>query len=424
MGNNMTLCRKIKLYPVGDKEEVNRVYSFIRDGQYAQYQGLNLLMGQLTSSYYKYNRDIKNPNFKEEQKAILRGSNEILKDINFATGVDTKSAITQKVKQDFSIALKNGLAKGERTITNYKRTFPLITRGRDIKITHEYGSYNDLLDALHKTDLKLYVNWVNKIRFKIVFGNPKKSYALREEIKNIIEGVYKIQQSSILVDGKNIILNLSISIPKQELELDENTVVGVDLGIAIPAVCGLNNNDYSRKSIGSKDDFLRIRTQLQSQKRRLQKNLVSTKGGHGRGHKLKSLDKLSKRESNFVQTYNHFVSKQVVDFAISNKAKYINIEDLSSFSKKNGKEENDKHFILRNWSYYQLQQYIKYKAEKKGIEVRLINPYHTSQVCSKCGHWEEGQRDRQDHFKCKSCGYEDNADFNASKNIAKSIDFR
>jgi transposase len=78
---------------------------------------------------------------------------------------------------------------------------------------------------------------------------------------------------------------------------------------------------------------------------------------------------------------------------------------------------------LRNWSYYQLQQFIEYKAKKYGIEVRKVNPYHTSQICSKCGHWEERQRDRQDHFLCKECGYEVNADFNASRNIAKSTNF-
>ena len=51
---------------------------------------------------------------------------------------------------------------------------------------------------------------------------------------------------------------------------------------------------------------------------------------------------------------------------------------------------------------------------------RKINPCYTSQVCSCCGHWEEGQRVDQSHFKCKSCGTELNADFNASRNIAKS----
>mgnify|MGYP003292512651 CR=1 FL=1 len=168
----MILTRKIQLVPVGDKEEVDRVYKFIRDGQYAQYQACNLLMGQLMSEYYKYNRDIKNEEFKKKQKEICKNSNPLFKDIDFAVGVDTLSSVKQRVKQDFSTALKNGLAKGERTITNYKRTNPLITRSRSITFYHPYENYNDFLDKLFTSDLEVYMKWVNKICFKLIFGNP------------------------------------------------------------------------------------------------------------------------------------------------------------------------------------------------------------------------------------------------------------
>ena len=30
-------------------------------------------------------------------------------------------------------------------------------------------------------------------------------------------------------------------------------------------------------------------------------------------------------------------------------------------------------YTLRNWSYFQLQEFIKYKANKNGIEVRFVN---------------------------------------------------
>lgn len=77
---------------------------------------------------------------------------------------------------------------------------------------------------------------------------------------------------------------------------------------------------------------------------------------------MQSLERLKKRERNWVQTYNHKISKQIVDFAIKNKAQYINIEDLSGF--------DSSQFVLRNWSYFELQQFIEYKANKYGIIVR------------------------------------------------------
>lgn len=421
--DRMTICRKIKLYPVGDKEEVNRVYQFIRNGQYAQYQACNRLMGQLCAEYYNYNRDIKNEDFKKRQKEIMTNSNQNLQDIDFAVGVDTPSAVTQKVKQDFSTALKNGLAKGERGTTNYKRTNPLITRGRNLKFYHEYEAYQDFLDNINSSDLAVYIKWVNKITFKIVFGNPHRSQELRYVVQNILEENYKVQGSSIGVEDNKIILNLSLSIPKDIRKLDENTVVGVDLGVAVPAMCALNNNLYVRKSIGSKDDFLRVRTKLQSQRKRLQKSLANTSGGHGREKKLKSLERMKKTEAHFVETYCHMVSKRVVDFALRNSAKYINVENLTGY------DTDD--FILRNWSYYKLQEYITYKAAKYGIEVRKVNPCYTSQVCSVCGNWEQDQRKSQSVFECangecdsyKKYEYGFNADFNAARNIAKSTLF-
>ena len=416
--DTQTITRKIQLYPVGDEKEINRVYKYIRDGMYVQYQASNLLMGQLASEYFKCNRDIKSESFKVAQKEIFKAENPLLQEIEFPKGNDTLSSVTQKVRQDFSTALKNGLARGERTITNYKRTNPLLVRNRNLNFCHEYKSYNDFLEKLFDSDLEVFIKWVNKIKFKVVFGNPHKSHELRCVIQNIFEEIYKVQGSSIQFDktGKKIILNLSLAIPKKRMELDENTVVGVDLGVAIPAVCALNNDEYARDFIGSKDDFLRVRTRIQNQKRRLQKGLKFTSGGHGRNKKLKPLKKFEDYEKNFVQTYSHMVSKHVVDFAVKHNAKYINVEDLEGYRASD--------FILRSWSYYKLEQYITYKARIYGIEVRKVNPYHTSQICSCCGHWEQGQRIDQSHFKCKLCGAELNADFNAAKNIAKSKDFR
>ena len=414
------LTRKIQLIPVGDKDEVNRVYNFIRDAQYSQYLGLNRLMSELVVAFYQNNRQL-NSDFNEKRKRILSNSNTILDDIEFSKGCDTKSQIVQKVRADFNKALKNGLAKGEIAVTNYKRTNPLLVRGRDLKFCHNYDTFEEFEKHLFNNDLEVYIKFVNYIQFKIVFGSPHKSMALRSEIKEIISKNYSVQGSSIQIEDKKIILNLSMSVPVKEIELDENVIVGVDLGLAIPAVCALNTNDYIKKSIGSAEDFLRQRTKIQNQKRTIQKNLVQVSGGHGRKKKLRHLEKIRKSEEHWVRTYNHFVSKQVVDFAIKNKAKYINVEDLSGF--------DSSKFILRNWSYYQLQEFITYKAKNVGIEVRKVDPYHTSQTCSCCGHWEEGQRVSQSKFicknpNCKNYQKEINADFNAARNIAQSKDFK
>ncbi|HBE9444494.1 TPA: transposase, partial [Clostridioides difficile] len=98
-----------------------------------------------------------------------------------------------------------------------------------------------------------------------------------------------------------------------------------------------------------------------------------------------------------------------------NKCEYINLEKLT--------KDGFDNIILRNWSYFDLQRMIEYKAKREGITVRYVNPSFTSQKCSKCGEIDKENRQTQADFKCTNCGFELNADHNAAINIARSIDF-
>ncbi len=366
MEKTLTITKKIQIYPVGDSEEVGRVYNFIRNGQYAQFLALNTLMGQVASAFYACGRDLKNEEFSSAKKSILINSNPLLDNIEFASGVDTKSLVVKRVDRDFSKSIKNGLTKGTRTVTNYKRNVPLMTRGRHLKFLHDYEDYVTFSEKLFSGNCDVFIQWVNGIKFKVIMGNLHRSESLRHVIQNIFEETYKIQQSSIQFDetGRKIILNLTLQIPKKEYLLDENTTVGVDLSVVVPAKCSLNNNVNAVESIGSPDEFIRVRTRIQAQQRNLQKALKNTTGGHGRQKKLRALDKFAHRERNFVKTYNHIVSSKVIRFALDNNAKYINLENLCG-------AVNDA-WILRNWSYCELQRDIQYKASIYGIQVRFV----------------------------------------------------
>lgn len=67
--------------------------------------------------------------------------------------------------------------------------------------------------------------------------------------------------------------------------------------------------------------------------------------------------------------------------------------------------------------YRKLTQYIKYKAEWKGIQVKQISEKNTSKTCHNCG--EKGNRKTQGLFVCENCGLEYNADLNGALNISK-----
>ena len=402
----MINVRKLKLViRETDKELRSQKYKFIRDSQYAQYRALNVAMGYISSAYLKANKDIKSEEYKEAIK-LLTNSNPIFNGIEVGTGIDTLSAVTRKARKDFSVSLKNGLARGERNLTSYRRTYPLITRGRDLKFRYE--------------DNDIVIKWVNKIEFTVVTGSnnmKENTIELKHTLHKIINNEYKIKESSLMFDkNNNLILNLTFDIPDKEAhEIVPGRTLGVDLGIATPAYVCLSDNTYIRSGFGSANDFFRIRQQMKSRRRSLYKSLSLVKGGQGRKKKMQAINSLRDKERNFAKTYNHQLSNKIVKFAKDNGCEFINLEHLT----KNGFEDA----ILSSWSYYELQNMIEYKAEREGIKVRYVDPAYTSQTCSKCGHVDKENRPTQAKFKCVNCGLKLNADHNASINIAKSDNF-
>lgn len=445
----ITIARKITLYPQGDKAEVERVYKYLRDGMEVQSQMMNMCISamyaaKLRKASKEEIREISQKYSRTPDSKLGSAYKDIIDTEKYPTGLAIAGSISRICKQKLDKACKDGLMYGKTSLPTFKKDMPLIVRndfvnirGTKIKsngavvqtgLYHGYDSPVDLVEALEKDNKpNVHIKFINGIIFDLVLGNPNKSAELRSVLTKVFSGEYKICDSSIGFDkrtGKKIILNLSLKIPVTEHKLDENVCVGVDLGLAVPVVCALNNNMYVRESIGSYDEFTRQRTKIQAERRRITKSLKDCKGGHGRKKKLAHLDKITLHEREFAKTYNHTLSKRVIDFALKYNAKYINLEDLSGFS-----SEDRSNFVLRNWSYYELQQMIEYKAEKHCIEVRYINPAYTSQDCSVCG--QRGIRSTQATFTCTNPDCKShtmykkgfNADFNGARNISMSENY-
>ena len=76
--------------------------------------------------------------------------------------------------------------------------------------------------------------------------------------------------------------------------------------------------------------------------------------------------------------------------------------------------------LLHKWNFYQFEQFLKYKAEEKGINIEYVSARYTSQKCSKCDHISRSNRKNQSQFKCSKCSYQLNADLNAAFNIKQN----
>lgn len=60
---------------------------------------------------------------------------------------------------------------------------------------------------------------------------------------------------------------------------------------------------------------------------------------------------------------------------------------------------------------------LEVKLAYKAGELVKVNPAHTSQTCSVCGHAHRDNRPLQAVFACRACGFRAHADHNAAVNI-------
>ena len=130
------------------------------------------------------------------------------------------------------------------------------------------------------------------------------------------------------------------------------------------------------------------------------------------GHPRVAKKKIKHKENHKVKDLNHKISREIVNIA-AQQGCVIKMERLSDIRKTAATSPSSRG-PLHSRSFFELQQFIEYKAKLLGVPVAYVDPAYTSQQCSRCG--QLGSRNGKD-FRC-ACGHVDHADANASFNIA------
>lgn len=201
------------------------------------------------------------------------------------------------------------------------------------------------------------------------------------------------------VINKSGIWYIHIAVDIEPIPFDGEGVMGIDLGINHIATTstGLKIEGKSRQSFKKKRS--KVRASLQS------KGKQSTK---------KVLKKLSGYENRRIKHENHVISRQLVEEAKRHNCGIIRMEQLKHIRSKTKTWNKHRNRMVAGWSFYQLQQFVQYKAASFGISVEFVNPAYTSQTCHHC--LKLGSRNGE-RFNCLTCG-EQHADVNASHVVA------
>ncbi len=196
-----------------------------------------------------------------------------------------------------------------------------------------------------------------------------------------------------------------ITIVRQvEIKESYSNILAIDLGSKVTAtVCGSFDNKpifLGREVRGIRRHYQYLRTQL------------------GRKKLLKKIRLLSDKEQRTINDTLHKISKRIAETAEKTDS-YIVLGDLKGVRKSASKKGRNFRRIISNMPYLKLTQYIEYKAKEKGIKVVRISEKNSSITCSKCNFADKRNRKTQGRFKCKSCGFEINADVNGVRNLLK-----
>ena len=185
-------------------------------------------------------------------------------------------------------------------------------------------------------------------------------------------------------------------------------VVGIDRGLRFI----LASYDEKGKSIFvSGKNVMRTRQKFNDVRAELQ-----TKGTKAAKRRLK---KLAGRENRWMNDTNHRLSKTLVD-TYGSGTLFV-IEDLKGVSFSEGtlkNRSNGGRNELRSWTFYQLEQFLSYKAAASGSFVLKVPADYTSQRCPKCGRILKENRHHGTHtYICDGCGYQSNDDRIGAMNL-------
>ena len=245
------------------------------------------------------------------------------------------------------------------------------------------------------------LNWYverGQVSIWSVDGRLKLPFACGDYQRGLL--AFQQGESDLAYVNGSFYLLATVSLPDPPLTETEG-VLGVDLGI-VQLATDSAGNQYSGEAVKL------VRRQSRAHRSGLQKT--------GTKRAKRTLQKMSRKASRYSKWVNHNISKAIIQTALFSR-KAIALETLKGIRERGSAFNREMSWQLGNWAFFQLASFIVYKARRAGIPVVFVDPRNTSRTCSVCGYCDKANRKSQAQFLCLQCGFQDNADRNAARNL-------
>ncbi|ELZ31353.1 IS1341-type transposase [Halogeometricum pallidum JCM 14848] len=231
------------------------------------------------------------------------------------------------------------------------------------------------------------------------YDRPTESFYLHARMRRVESN----EQSTTTSDIHQTESDAAHQNAQRSEDAKHRTVLGVDLNVD-----GSLAVTSTGTFIGNADEMNHRRREFEKTRGSMQQ--TGTRSAH------LSIQSINDREHRWMQDELHRASNQILEDARDHGCTHIAFENLTDIRKRMAGAKR-----FHAWAFRRLYQYVKYKAQMYSIEAEQVSPVYTSQRCSSCGFTHESNRRSKHQFVCRKCEYELNADYNASKNIARKL---
>ncbi|THV41348.1 transposase [Glycomyces buryatensis] len=305
-----------------------------------------------------------------------------------ATGIGSQLAqhAVKKVRDAYSVVyaqVKVGLLRGNQAVKALGKP-----------VVFDPGSAQSFDDRCLSWDLE-----ARTVSIRTVAGRRKRiAFACSKRDLEALRAHRKGESDLFERDGE-LFLAATVDIPEAE-QFEPVDFIGVDRGIVNLATTSDGVNYQGKGLERYRRRQARIRAELQAK---------ATKAAK------KKLKQQARKEARHAAHVNHKIAKEIVS-AAERTDRGIALEDLEGIRERVRLTRSQRGRIS-NWPFYQLAQYIAYKAKRAGVPVVVVDARHTSQKCPLCHHTERANRRNRDDFECRGCGLAGPADVIASVNV-------
>ena len=189
--------------------------------------------------------------------------------------------------------------------------------------------------------------------------------------------------------------------------------IGIDVGVKVFAYL---SNGEAIKHVDLKKEIANV---IKAQK-------ILSRRKKGSANRTKAKAKLAKKHLKLRNKRNDFLHKvtqrlsenqtiAVEDLKIKNMSRSAKGSIDNPNMRSSAKSGLNRSILQQSWGTF--FDMLEYKLERNGGKLVRVDPKHTSQTCSCCGHISKENRLTQSKFVCQACGNTLNADYNASVNI-------